>query len=90
MYYVGLTSKTNRDINLWNDSEVRNKYSLVTTIPKGTVVTVLLKSDERYVPYRTYLIKTEFGLVGWARFDSKELTMWSKPNPIEGLYYMGD
>ncbi len=90
-YFVGLTSKTNREIILWNDPEANNKYSLITTLPKGSTVTVLLKKSDEYRKKNfTYLVKTEFGLVGWVQFDFREITQRSDRSSIEGLYFKGD
>jgi len=82
-YYVGLQSVTNREIVL------RSLAGPVVTLPQGTPVTVLLKQIEPY-PQFSYLLKTDFGLVGWVHFKPRELYMWNKPNPIEGLYSNGD
>jgi hypothetical protein len=82
-YYVGLQSVTNKEILIWNEN------SVITILPKGTPIHVLLMKNESY-PNFSYLVKTETGLVGWVRFKPEELNMWNKPNPIEGLYYKGD
>jgi len=82
-YYVGLQSVTNREIVLMSLA------GPVVTLLQGTSVTVLLKQIEPNQKF-SYLLKTDFGLVGWVQFKPEELYMWNKPNPIEGLYYNGD
>jgi len=82
-FYVGLQSVTNKEIVL------TSLIGQVATLPKGTPVTVLLKQNENSQQY-TYLVKTDFGLVGWVRFKPQELYIINKPNPIEGLFFKGD
>jgi hypothetical protein len=75
-YYVGLDSKTKEEIRLYADS---TNTQVVATVPKGSTVHVLLNKGE------DYLIKTEFGLIGWLRIED------GSPNtPIEGIYWAGD
>jgi len=75
-YYVGLDSKTKQEIRLYVDP---TGTQLVATMPKGSAVQVVLsKGDD-------YLIKTDFGLLGWITIESG-----SKETPIEGIYFAGD
>lgn len=76
-YYVGLASKTLKDITLYSGFDQRQ---IVTKVPKGTSIDVLLNYNDYY------LLKTEFGLVGWLKLEAtgQEATI------IDGLYYFGD
>jgi len=82
-YYVGLQSVTNKEIQLWNE------HNVITILPKGTPIHVLLMKNEPY-PNFSYLVKTETGLAGWVRFKPEELYMSNKQVSVEGLYYKGD
>lgn len=76
-YYVGLDSKALRDITIYSDK----KQTLpVANIPTGTKLSVLLNEGD------FYLIKTQFGLLGWVRYKPERLD----DNLIEGLFFMGD
>lgn len=74
-YYVGIDSVTREPISLYND---KNKKNVVASLPKGSKVQVIINQKDYY------LIKTEYGLVGWARLPVGRKTS------IEKIYYAGD
>jgi len=83
-YYVGLKSFTHRAIDLYSDT---SGSELVATVPPNYEIEVLL-SDEMFdwQNQMNFLVKTSFGLVGWAK-------LYCYPyigGDIEGLYYMDE
>lgn len=79
-HYVGLKTKTNQPITLFADKEQKE---IVAQLPSGCNIEVLLSDTEEDF---TYLIKTEFGLIGWTHFDM----IFQKDIQIKGLYFRGD
>jgi len=76
--YVGLDSTTIKSITLY---ENRDFIIPVAQLPSGSAVTVLInvpRTDD-------YLLKTPFGLVGWAQIHVEQAA-----ETIRGLYFMGD
>jgi hypothetical protein len=71
-----LESKTTQEVRLYGDP---SQIQLVATIAKGSHVLVLINKDENY------LLKTEFGLLGWIRIRNG-----TYETPIEGIYFAGD
>lgn len=82
-YYAGMKTVANVELPLRNDTGV------FMTLPAGSPVEVLAMKNAPYPEFR-YLVKTETGIVGWAVFKPEDLYMWTKPNPIEGLFFNGD
>ncbi|RXQ87280.1 hypothetical protein EO244_16510 [Ancylomarina salipaludis] len=78
--YVGLKSKTLEGITLFETKDLKNK---VATLPIGYDVEVILA--DQYIE-DLYLIKTKFGLIGWAQIESGQYIS----KVIEGIRYMGD
>lgn len=76
-YHVGLESRAKRDIIIFRD---KTEKEVVATIPSGGKLTVVLNDGDNF-----YLIKTPFGLVGWARYQIEY-----GDNFIEGLFFKGD
>lgn len=75
-YYVGLVSKTRMAIDLYADIDFVIK---IAHLPEGSDVEVLVNKDYNY------LIKTPFGLLGWA-----QLRGGCGDEAIKGLCYHGD
>jgi hypothetical protein len=75
-YYVGLATKTNKAITLHSAKDVKG---VVAALPAGAPVTVLINEVD------FYLLKTEFGLVGWAKIGTN-----NSEGTIDGLVYAGD
>jgi hypothetical protein len=83
--YVGVKGKTLKDITLYND-KIGN--TIIAQIPKNYEIEVLL-SEGNTEDYRVdyyYLVKTEFGLIGWLRLSKDDY----QGTVIENLYYNGD
>lgn len=78
-YYVGLKTKTKIPLTLYSDNTMKK---VVAQLPKDYNIEVLLCDQSEEFKY---LIKTEFGLLGWVKFD-----MVYNDDQIEGLYYSGD
>jgi hypothetical protein len=83
--YVGLKGKTLKSIVLYQD-KVGNK--IVAQLPKDYEIEILLADakTEDYAMDQNFLVKTDFGLVGWLRltFDDIYGTV------LKELYYAGD
>lgn len=75
-YFVGLDSETTEDINLYASTRLDKA---VAFLPQGTKVSVLLNQGDYY------LLKTNFGLVGWIK-----VAEYAYETPIKGLRYAGD
>jgi hypothetical protein len=75
-YFVGLASKTKKSITLY---AAKNLKGPVAALPAGSPVTVLVNEG------KFYLVKTEFGLVGWVKIDPN-----NSEETIDGLVYAGD
>jgi len=81
-YYIGLKSYTLRQVELFSDIELTQKLA---TLPKHYDVEVLLASNDKRFP-SNYLVKTSYGLVGWAHLKSGQY----QSIDIEGLFYNND
>jgi hypothetical protein len=81
--FVGLKGKALRDIILYKD---KTGNEIVAQIPAGYEIEILLAESvtKDFEMDTNFLVKTEFGLVGWLRLEG------SSDNVIEGLYYAGD
>lgn len=77
-YYIGIESKTTVDIDIFSDL---NMTKVVAHLVKGTTVSVIMNYNKNY-----YLIKTDFGLLGWIMIPSgkRDKTI------IEDIYFAGD
>jgi hypothetical protein len=83
-FYVGLSTHTLAPLTLF-DSPKENQ--IIAQLPKGTPVEVLLTDDARDERRRTcFLIKTPFGLLGWAWIPETQY----KAETIEGISFWGD
>ena len=81
--FVGLKGKALRDITLYKD---KIGDEIVAQIPNGYEIEILLAGSaaKDFETELNFLVKTEFGLVGWLRLDG------FSDRVIEGLYYAGD
>ncbi|MBL7873979.1 MAG: hypothetical protein JNM78_20370 [Cyclobacteriaceae bacterium] len=81
--FVGLKGKALRDVTLYND---KIGDGIVAQIPKGYQVEILLaeSTTRDFEMDLNFLVKTEFGLVGWLRLEG------FSDRVIEGLYFAGD
>jgi hypothetical protein len=78
--YVGLKTKTLQPLVLYETKDLKN---VVASVPKGYNTEVLLSTNVGNEDI--YLVKTEFGLVGWTRIH-----VTPRPNipvDVEGMYY---
>lgn len=81
--FVGLKGKALRDATLYKD---KTGDAIVAQVPKGYEIEILLTefSTKDYDTNLIFLVKTEFGLVGWLRLEG------FSDRVIQGLYYAGD
>ena len=80
-YYVGLKSRTLNTINIY---QTENCKELIAALPKDYEIEVLL-TDKPFTP-ELYLIRTSFGLVGWAKLRVEQ----GYSIDVEGLFYNND
>lgn len=83
--YVGLKGKTEKEIILYKDKEGAD---IVAQLPKGYEIEILLAdaTTKDYNAELFYLVKTEFGLIGWLRLTGEDVYN----GIVKGLYYAGD
>jgi hypothetical protein len=84
--YVGLKGKTSREVTLYSDTL---KTEIVAKLPVNYEIEILLTSSATrdFDADRKFLVKTEFGLVGWfIEVEGGEV----HPPLIGGLFYNGD
>lgn len=81
--FVGLKGKALRDVTLYKG---KTGDEVVAQIPKGIEIEILLaeSTTKDFETDNIFLVKTEFGLVGWLRLEG------FSDKVIEGLYYNGD
>lgn len=77
-YYVGLETQTLQPITLYNNENLSNK---VASLPKNYSIEVVAHKKGTSL----YLIKTDFGLIGWVKVEST----FGNPT-IKGLVFAGD
>jgi hypothetical protein len=82
-YYVGLKSKTLSPLTLYAN---KTGNDIVAQLPKDYQIEILLCDEGYNDSDMQFLVKTEFGLVGWLRLKSN----YEYETPIEGLFYRGD
>jgi len=84
-YYVGLKSKTLVPITLYKDKTGKD---ILAQLPKNYNVEVIASDNQinDFESCKLYLVKTEFGLLGWLRLSDYE----RNDSVIEGLFYAGD
>jgi hypothetical protein len=81
--YVGLKGKTLKAITLYKE---KTGFDVVAQLSKDHEIEILLaeSSTPDFEPDTLFLVKTDFGLVGWLRLAG------FAEQVIEGLYYKGD
>lgn len=75
-YYVGVKAKLKDRLSIFSDLSQKVE---VARLGKGSNVEVLINKDDNY------LIKTEHGLLGWAK-----IAYGNQETIIEGIYFRGD
>jgi hypothetical protein len=80
-YYIGLKSVTLKEVKLFSDKELTTPLAV---LPAGYEVEVLLA--EQPFDNKVYLIRTSYGLTGWAALKAEQY----KSVDIEGLFYNND
>ncbi len=76
-YYVGIESRALKDLAI---TSKQRSGEVVAHIPKGEKVTIILNEDE------CYLLKTQFGLLGWVRLQN----IGQEAEVLEGIFFYGD
>ncbi|MFL5765564.1 MAG: hypothetical protein ACJ77K_16585 [Bacteroidia bacterium] len=81
--YVGMKGKTLKDIVLYKD---KTGDDIVARLPKGYEIEILLceSGAKDYDMDRIFLVKTDFGLLGWLRDEE------INGGVLKELYYAGD
>ncbi len=79
--YVGVKGKLLKPAKLYSDKSYKN---IVASLHKGYEVEVLLAEDNA-----NYLVRTQFGLVGWLHLKNEDNYAFHKPL-IRGLGFLGD
>jgi|GEM_PF-3312998 len=80
-YYVGLKSRTLNTINIYQTKDCKK---VIATLPKDYEIEILL-TEESFTP-SLYLVRTSFGLVGWAKLRAGQY----ESIDVEGLFYNND
>jgi hypothetical protein len=80
-YYIGLKSVTLKEVKLYSDKELTTPLAVLSA---GYEVEVLLA--EQPFGNKVYLVRTSFGLTGWALLKAEQY----KAVDIEGLFYNND
>jgi len=81
--YVGIKTEIRKPITIYSTRALKDA---VATLPKGSTIEVLASEKEK----RLYLVRTDFGLLGWYDASSHKPAGYHKDNPIPGLYFKGD
>ncbi|MBK9673469.1 MAG: hypothetical protein IPO70_14845 [Bacteroidetes bacterium] len=82
-YYVGLKTKTASPLTLYHS---KSGNEIIAQLPKDYEIEVLLCDTEKNKSQKFYLVKTDFGLVGWLRLTDDS----TFETPAKGLFYKGD
>lgn len=83
-YYVGMKGKIIKGITLYQD---KNSNEVVAQLPKDYEIEILLAEPAKdYDVDYNFLVRTEFGLVGWLRLTNEDLYS----TVLKDLYYAGD
>jgi hypothetical protein len=81
-YYVGLKTRTLKPIILY---QTRQLNEVVATLPENYAIEVLL-AETSHEPVDYYLIKTEFGLIGWTKIKAGQY----ESIDVDGVFWNGD
>ena len=80
-YYVGSKTKTLKPITIY---KTKDTTTPIANLPKNYKIEVLIaETSLEHIDY--YLIKTEFGLVGWTKINNKK----QKSIDVEGIFWNG-
>lgn len=84
-YYVGLKGQILKDITLYRD---KTGPDVVAQLPKGYEIEVLLSEapTKDYEIDNLFLVRTDFGLVGWLRLSNED----TFGGVLKELYFRGD
>lgn len=82
-YYVGMKTKTTKNLTLY---KTKTGSEIIANLTPNYAVEVILADADSNSKDMYYLLKTEFGLVGWLRLAEP----YSYDTGIEGLRYNGD
>ncbi|MFI2741474.1 hypothetical protein ACG2LH_01930 [Zhouia sp. PK063] len=82
-YYVGLNTKTLRPIKIYETVDLENELA---SLPIDYPVEILLSTRAFNSTKGLYLVKTKFGLIGWAELTAGQYT----DVDIKDLKYIGD
>ena len=81
-YHVGLKTKTLNPLTIYRS---KHMYDEVATLPENYKIEVVLaESNHQYEGL--YLIKTDFGLTGWAKIKAGQY----QSIDVEGIFWNGD
>ena len=81
LLYVGIKAKIRKPISIYSTKALKDT---VAKLPKGSTVEVLVSDG------KLYLIKTDFGLLGWYDASNHQPLGLNQNNPIPDLYFKGD
>lgn len=81
-YYIGLKTKTLKPVTLY---KTKNLKEVVATLPAKYKIEVLL-AETSYKKEDCYLVKTDFGLVGWTKIKAGQY----QSIDVEGIFWAGD
>ncbi|HOY04696.1 MAG TPA: hypothetical protein PLO67_04795 [Saprospiraceae bacterium] len=84
-YYVGIKGPIQKDVTLYKN---KTGPETVAQLPKGYEVEVLLaeSSNKDYEADLLFLVRTDFGLVGWLRLENEDMF----GGVLTELFFMGD
>lgn len=82
-YYVGLKSKTLNPITIY---QTKNLEMEIASLPANYDIEVILSDKVFNETEGLYLVKTAFGLIGWAKLKAGQY----KSIDVNGLIYKGD
>jgi hypothetical protein len=82
-YYVGLKSKTLNPVSIYQSKNLETK---IASLPANYEIEVVFSEKAFNETEALYLVKTAFGLTGWAMLKAGQY----KAIDVEGLIYKGD
>lgn len=82
-YYVGMKTKTTKNISLYKN---KTGNEIIANLTPNYEIEVILAEAAPNSNDQYYLVKTEFGLVGWLRLAEP----YTYDTGIEGLHFNGD
>lgn len=82
-YYVGLKSKTLNPVTIYQTKSLETK---IASLPTNYELEVILSEKAFNQTEALYLVKTAFGLIGWAELKAGQYNSID----VDGLIYIGD